>query len=75
MKEPCTEGVASHRDPESCASRPQGVREALTGGNAGQPWSSEINPFGAPTLFGEREGNTVRAVSARRSPALRSPRP
>ena len=35
MKEPYTEGVAIHGDPESCVHAREGVGEALTGAGAG----------------------------------------
>jgi hypothetical protein len=34
-------GVANHISPESCAGAREGLGEALTGGNAGQPLSRE----------------------------------
>jgi hypothetical protein len=37
----CTEGLANHSDPESCAGIGDGVGEALTGERAGQPLSCE----------------------------------
>ncbi len=36
MKEPYTEGVATHGDPESCVVIRKGVGEALTGARAGR---------------------------------------
>lgn len=42
MKEPHGEGLASHPDPESCASGREAEGEALTGAHAGEPLSSEI---------------------------------
>ena len=42
MQEPYKKGVAIHLGPESCADRREAVGEALTGGHAGQPLSSEI---------------------------------
>jgi len=42
MQEPHKKGVAIHLGPESCADRREVVGEALTGGHAGQPLSSEI---------------------------------
>jgi hypothetical protein len=37
----CTEGLANHSDPESCAGIREDVNEALTGERAGQPLSCE----------------------------------
>src|SRR6516225_321018 len=42
MQEPYKKGVALHLGPESCADGRKAVGEALTGGHAGQPSSSEI---------------------------------
>ena len=42
MKEPYKKGVAIHLGPESCAFGREAGGEALTGGHAGQPSSSEI---------------------------------
>jgi len=41
MKEPYTEGPASHGDPESCAGAREGAGEALTGAHAGGVSSRE----------------------------------
>jgi hypothetical protein len=43
----------------------EAAREALTGGSAGQPLSSEITHFGVPTSLNEGEGNTVYGVIQR----------
>jgi hypothetical protein len=57
MKEPHRKGLATHPDPESCASRRKVAGEALTGAHAGQVLSSEIClSFGVPTSFWEAEG-------------------
>jgi len=37
----CTEGLANHSGPESCAGIREGVSEPLTGERAGQPLSCE----------------------------------
>jgi RNA-directed DNA polymerase len=58
MKEPYTEGPASHGDPESCVGAREGVGEALTGERTGEVSSREINS-GVPTVLSEREGNTA----------------
>ena len=41
MQVRCTEGLANHSDPKSCAGIREGVSEALTGERAGQPLSCE----------------------------------
>ena len=41
MQVRCTEGLANHSGPESCAGIREGVSEALTGERAGQPLSRE----------------------------------
>ena len=45
MKESYGKGIANHPDPESCACIRKGVREALTGAQAGRVLSCEINLF------------------------------
>jgi len=47
----CTEGLANHSGPESCASIREGVSEALTGESAGQPLSCERLKSRVPTRF------------------------
>jgi hypothetical protein len=61
MKEPYTEGPASHGDPESCVGIREGVGEALTGERIGEVSSREITRSGVPTVLCEREGNTTGA--------------
>src|SRR6267143_2666650 len=39
----CTEGVANHSGPESCARIREAAGEALTGERTGQPWSRDIS--------------------------------
>ena len=68
MREPYVKGVAHHHGPESCASRPRGGREALTGESAGRVWSSEITSLGKPTALANREGHVT--VGVRREPAV-----
>jgi hypothetical protein len=51
MKEPHEQGIANQFGPESCAGFREGTGEALTGGNPGQPLSSEIISLRVPTLF------------------------
>ncbi len=58
MKESYMEGIANHRDPESCVYSREAVGEALTGAGAGPALSSEITPFQAPISLHEGEGNT-----------------
>jgi len=47
----CTEGLANHGGPESCADIREGVSEALTGERAGQPLSRERLISRVPTRF------------------------
>ena len=75
MEKPCIEGLATHDDPESCTVGRKAGGEALTGAHTGGPLSREIKTTGVPTLFLEAEGNTGVAVSARRLPTRRGPRP
>jgi hypothetical protein len=49
MKEPYTEGVATHGGPESCVDSRKGVDEALTGERVGWVLSREISEIGART--------------------------
>jgi hypothetical protein len=46
MKEPYTEELATHGDPESCVDAREGIGEALTGARVGEVWSREIIPPG-----------------------------
>lgn len=46
MKEPYTEGLASHGAPESCVGARKGVGEALTGERIGEVLSREIKGLG-----------------------------
>lgn len=62
MKELHRKGLATHSDPESCICRREATDEALTGENAGQPLSCEINTPSVPTLLHETEGNTADGV-------------
>lgn len=76
MKEPCTEGMATHGDPESCVDAREGVGEALTGACTGRVLSCEIGTSsGAPTLFSQTEGNTTLGEIASTRTAPRSRRP
>lgn len=66
MKEPYSEDLANHTDPESCGAFGNGRREALTGAHAGQPLSCEISLlFRRPTLFTYAEGNIGSIVLSR----------
>jgi len=58
MKEPHSEGITNHTDPESCTDDSNIGGEALTGARAGQPLSGEIDLSGTSTLLSEAEGNT-----------------
>jgi len=58
MKEPYSEGLASHTGSESCAGAREGTGEALTGVHAGQVLSCDIQSSRTPTLLSEAEGNT-----------------
>ena len=51
MQVRCTEGLANHSDPESCAGTREGVSEALTGERTGQPLSCERLLSRVPTRF------------------------
>ena len=44
MKKPYRKGLATRPDPESCAGGGNTTGEALTGGNSGRVFSSEIKP-------------------------------
>ena len=50
MKEPYSEGLASHAGPESCARMRKDAREALTGECVGRVLSREIIKTEAPRL-------------------------
>ena len=52
MREPYTEGLASHGDPESCAGLREEAGEALTGARAGRALSREISIRGADAVVG-----------------------
>ena len=54
---PYGKGIANHLSPESCASRPQGVREALTRGYAGRDIEPRKDTVGVPTPSYRAEGN------------------
>jgi hypothetical protein len=58
MKEPCTEGLATRGDPESCGGVCEGIVEALTGARAGRAIEPRNHEFGVPTLSQRAEGHT-----------------
>jgi hypothetical protein len=63
---PCSEGIANHTGPESCAGHCEVLGEALTGVRTGQPLSREriSNPGADVVRF--TEGNTAaRAIRKR----------
>ena len=51
MQVRCTEGLANHSDPESCAGIREEVSEALTGESTGQPLSCERRKSRVLTRF------------------------
>ena len=76
MKEPYTEGPASHGDPESCVGVREGVGEALTGERIGEVLSREICFRGADRLkqtgrqhLGGRQGELTGDPRGRRPSA------
>jgi len=58
MKEPHSEGLASHTGPESCGCDRKGASEALTGGSAGRVLSLENAYMGAPTQWTDRKARS-----------------
>jgi RNA-directed DNA polymerase len=58
MKEPYTEGAASHGDPESCDGGRKASGEALTGAHTGGVLSRENNQTRVPTTLPHAEGET-----------------
>ena len=75
MREPYTEGVATHGDPESCVHAREGVGEALTGASVGRVFSREKKESWVPTLLAMAEGNMGGAASARHCLTQRGRRP
>jgi len=71
----CSEGVAIHTGPESCAPGREARGEALTGGRMGQPSSRERVFFPGADVVNWTEGNMVGGVSASNRPARRGRRP
>jgi hypothetical protein len=60
---PCSEGIANHTGPESCAAYREVRREALTGVHAGQPLSRVRNSIRVPTLSDPRKATRTGALS------------
>jgi hypothetical protein len=75
MKEPHTEGIAIHSDPESCIVDRKGGGEALTGACMGAVLSREIRKSGALMLLSKAEGNMGGTAIARCYSAPRGRRP
>jgi len=75
MKEPNTEGVASHRGPKPCTGGGNVAGEASAGVRTGQPLSSEITPLGRRPRCNVGKAIRVVAVFASGGPAPRSRRP
>lgn len=79
MKEPYTEGLATHGGLESCAGdqgdNPRSQAKRLTEACIGWPSSREITCSGAPTLLPDAEGNTVQSEKASSALAPRGRRP
>ena len=87
MKEPHSEGVAHHADPESWGGRRKASAQALTGGSAGRVLSREIVIFwgadgvvkhGRQHLFSQhsarlREPHAVLDLVHARTPFARNP--
>ena len=74
MQVPCSEGVANHTGPESCAVHREVLGEALTGVRAGQPLSREriFDPGADVVRF--TEGNTAARAIASARPTRRGRR-
>lgn len=76
MKEPYSEGLASHIGPESCVSPYRKVgREALTGGSAGRVLSRVIYIVWGAHAVPPAEGYLPSVANARRSGTPRGLRP
>jgi RNA-directed DNA polymerase len=79
MREPYSEGVASHAGPESCADGRKAGREALTGVCVGRVLSREINyHWGADAFFAcgrqhpeRRQGETPRDPARSKTSGMR----
>ena len=75
MKEPYSEGLASHAGPESCVPMRKDVHEALTGECVGRVLSREIIKMEAPRLSLWSQSKTGQDDMARPARASRGPRP
>src|SRR5215469_2393802 len=75
MKELHGKDLASHSDPESCDASRKVCDEALTGEDAGEVWSHEIDGPVLPTLLCEAEGNNPQLDMARGAGERRGRRP
>ena len=75
MKEPNTEGVASHRGPKPCTGGGNVAGEASAGVRTGQPLSSEITPPGRRPRCNVGKAMRAAAIHASGGPAPRSRRP
>src|SRR5689334_22522091 len=64
MKESHSKDPASHADPESCGAVREDGSEALTGADAGEVLSHEIDTPGMPTQLSHAEGNNLRNAMA-----------
>ena len=63
MKEPYSEGLAVHADPESCVGLRKGAGEALTGARAGRVLSRvKRNVWGADAVHGWRKAMSHAAL-------------
>ena len=71
----CTEGVANHSGPESCAVACEGGGEALTGVRIGQPSSRERSLIPGADTVHNVEGNTDGRASASARTTRRGLRP
>jgi len=71
MKEPYTEGLATHGDPESCVASRKGRGEVLTGACAGSAIEPRNNEIRVPTPLGEAEGDAECCAIASGAPARR----
>jgi len=66
MKESHDQGPANQIDPESCVAAREGVGEALTGANAGRPYSPESVPVpDADAHVGARKATSSVSPNAR----------
>jgi hypothetical protein len=63
MREPYTEGVATHGDPESCVVVRKDGDEALTGARVGWAIEPRNQGSGVPTPLTGPEGNIVGSVT------------